>query len=180
MRADPASHTQGKLDAAVAKLKELNAKKQMLMYGHVDLPTENFSFKWESGAPQCEDGCAFQDKVFTVEGWNELCLAHCGEIDAMLRDASKGQRQVCVRLYTHAHKHARTRALFLRTRTHAHSVTYSLSHTHMHTLGGRAGAAGDAQRSAGTAALFHLHGAKLSFARHWRQRRSVFELESPA
>jgi hypothetical protein len=67
MRADPASHTQGKLDAAVAKLKELNAKKQMLMYGHVDLPTENFSFKWESGAPQCEDGCAFQDKVFTVE-----------------------------------------------------------------------------------------------------------------
>ena len=67
MRADPASHTQGKLDAAVAKLKELNAKKQMLMYGHVDLPTENFSFKSESAAPQCEDGCAFQDKVFTVE-----------------------------------------------------------------------------------------------------------------
>jgi hypothetical protein len=151
-----------------------------LMYGHVDLPAESFSFSHGSVAPQCEDGCAFQDKVFTVEGWNELCLAHCGEIDAMLRDASKGQRQVCVRLYTHAHKHARTRALFLRTRTHAHSVTYSLSHTHMHTLGGRAGAAGDAQRSAGTAALFHLHGAKLSFARHWRQRRSVFELESPA
>jgi hypothetical protein len=67
MKADPASHTKGELDAAVAKLKELNAKKQMLMYGHVDLPTENYSFKWESGAPQCEDGCAFQDKVFTVE-----------------------------------------------------------------------------------------------------------------
>ena len=44
-----------------------HAKKQMLMYGHVDLPQENFAFKKESGAPQCEDGCAFQDKVFTVE-----------------------------------------------------------------------------------------------------------------
>ena len=59
MKADPASH--------IAKLEELKGQKQMLMYGHVDLPTENFSFKWESGAPQCEDGCAFQDKVFTVE-----------------------------------------------------------------------------------------------------------------
>jgi hypothetical protein len=59
MKADPASH--------IAKLEELKDQKQMLMYGHVDLPTENFSFKWESGAPQCEDGCAFQDKVFTVE-----------------------------------------------------------------------------------------------------------------
>ena len=59
MKADPASH--------IAKLEELKGQKQMLMYGLVDLPTENFSFKWESGAPQCEDGCAFQDKVFTVE-----------------------------------------------------------------------------------------------------------------
>ena len=153
-----------------------------LMYGHVDLPAESFSFKKESGAPQCEDGCAFQDKVFTVEGWNELCLTHCGEIDAMLRDASRGQRQVraracrCLCTRTHAHAHTRTHAHTL-TRTHAHARTHT--YTHMHTPGGRAGAAFDAQRAAGAAALFH-HGAKLSFARHWRQRRSVFELESPA
>ena len=44
-----------------------DAKKQMLMYGHVELPEQNFSFKKESGEPQCEEGCAFQDKVFTVE-----------------------------------------------------------------------------------------------------------------
>ncbi len=47
--------------------KKADAKKQMLMYGNVELPAENFSFKKESGAPQCEEGCAFQDKVFTVE-----------------------------------------------------------------------------------------------------------------
>lgn len=50
-----------------SQLKNMEAKKQMLMYGHVELPAENFSFKKESGEPQCEDGCAFQDKVFTVE-----------------------------------------------------------------------------------------------------------------
>eukprot|EP00802_Teleaulax_amphioxeia_P005743 Tamp_05747.p1 GENE.Tamp_05747~~Tamp_05747.p1 ORF type:complete len:417 (-),score=109.66 Tamp_05747:1444-2694(-) len=69
------------------------APKQMLMYGHVELPAESFSFKKESGEPQCADGCAFQDKVFTVDGWDQLCLTHCGEIDAMLKDASRGQRQ---------------------------------------------------------------------------------------
>jgi hypothetical protein len=47
------------------------AKKQMLMYGNVELPTENFSWKKESGEPQCEDKCAFRDKVFTVE---VICL----------------------------------------------------------------------------------------------------------
>jgi len=70
-----------------------DAKKQMLMYGHVDLPTENFTWKKESGAPQCEDGCAFRDKVFTVDGFDQLCLTHCGEIDGILKDASKGQRK---------------------------------------------------------------------------------------
>jgi len=73
--------------------KKADAKKQMLMYGNVELPAENFSFKKESGAPQCEEGCAFQDKVFTVEGFDQLCLTHCGEIDGMLKDASKGQRK---------------------------------------------------------------------------------------
>jgi hypothetical protein len=105
-----------------------------LMYGHVDLPAESFSFKKESGAPQCEDGCAFQDKVFTVEGWNELCLTHCGEIDAMLRDASKGQRQVCARactcLCTHTHTRPHAHA---HTRTYAHTHIRTCTHTHTHT-----------------------------------------------
>ena len=76
-----------------SQLMNAGAKKQMLMYGHVELPTENFSFKKESGAPQCEDGCAFQDKVFTVDGFDQLCLTHCGDIDAILKDASKSQRR---------------------------------------------------------------------------------------
>jgi len=64
------------------------------MYGHVDLPTEYFSWKKESGSSQCEDGCAFQDKVFTVDGFDKLCLTHCGEVEnAILKDASKGQRK---------------------------------------------------------------------------------------
>ena len=114
----------------------------VLMYGHVDLPAESFSFKKESGAPQCEDGCAFQDKVFTVEGWNELCLTHCGEIDAMLRDASRGQRQVraracrCLCTHTHtrtrAHAHARTHA-----HTHTRTCTHTQIHAHAHTRGSR-------------------------------------------
>jgi hypothetical protein len=73
--------------------KKAEAKKQMLMYGNVELPGENFSWKKESGAPQCEDGCAFKDKVFTVDGFDQLCMTHCGEIDAMLRAASKDQRK---------------------------------------------------------------------------------------
>ena len=73
--------------------KKAEAKKQMLMYGNVELPEENFAWKKESGAPQCEDGCAFQDKVFTVDGFDQLCLTHCGEIDAMLKAASKDQRK---------------------------------------------------------------------------------------
>jgi hypothetical protein len=89
MKADPASHTKGEFDAAVAKLKGLNAKKQMLMYGHVDLPTENFSFKWESGAPQCEDGCAFQDKVFTVE------VSACGKYACLHAACTRGQGSRC-------------------------------------------------------------------------------------
>lgn len=72
--------------------KKADAKQQMLMYGNVQLPEESFSFNKMSGAPQCEDGCAFQDKVFTVEGFDSLCLTHCGEIDGMLKDASMGQR----------------------------------------------------------------------------------------
>lgn len=79
--------------ALMPSAKKAEAKKQMLMYGNVELPGENFSWKKESGDPQCEDGCAFQDKVFTVEGFDQLCLTHCGEIDAMLKDASKGQRK---------------------------------------------------------------------------------------
>ena len=56
-----------KVPLQLASERKSEAQKQMLMYGHVELPAENFSFKKESGAPQCEDGCAFQDKVFTVE-----------------------------------------------------------------------------------------------------------------
>ena len=42
-------------------------------------------FKKESGAPQCEDGCAFQDKVFTVEVSNsESCL--CAAVARVSRD----------------------------------------------------------------------------------------------
>ena len=29
----------------------------------------------------------------TVQGFDQLCLTHCGEIDAILKDASKGQRK---------------------------------------------------------------------------------------
>lgn len=42
---------------------------QSLMYGHVDMPTDNFS--WKNQSPDrdggCENQCAFRDKVFTVE-----------------------------------------------------------------------------------------------------------------
>ena len=72
--------------------KKADARQQMLMYGNVEFPEDRFSWKKESGAPQCEDGCAFQDKVFTVDGFDSLCITHCGEIDGMLKDASKGQR----------------------------------------------------------------------------------------
>lgn len=77
-----------------SRLRTADAQQQMLMYGHVDLPTEYFSWKKESGSSQCEDGCAFQDKVFTVDGFDKLCLTHCGEVEnAILKDASKGQRK---------------------------------------------------------------------------------------
>merc|ERR1711998_521486 len=69
-------------------------RKEMLMYGHVDLPTENFSWKWDSGAPSCEGQCAFRDKVFTVEGFDQLCLQHCGEIDEMLKANAKKQKNL--------------------------------------------------------------------------------------
>ena len=72
--------------------KKADATQQMLMYGNVQLPEDSFSWKKESGEPQCEGGCAFQDKVFTVDGFDQLCLTHCGEIDGMLKDASAGQR----------------------------------------------------------------------------------------
>ena len=80
--------------AAIAERRHppAGATKQMLMFGNVELPSDNFSWKKESGEPQCEDKCAFRDKVFTVEGFDQLCIAHCGEVDAILRAASKGQR----------------------------------------------------------------------------------------
>jgi len=65
-------------------------RKEMLMYGHVELPTDNFSWKWGSpNDPPCKDGCAFKDEVFTVDGWNDMCIQHCGEIDELLK-AQKG------------------------------------------------------------------------------------------
>ena len=84
----------GAVAAACALAGRRDGGRTALMYGHVELPEEAFSFKKESGEPQCAEGvCAFRDEVFTVDGWDQLCLAHCGEIDAMLRDASKGQRE---------------------------------------------------------------------------------------
>ena len=71
---------------------ERHAAGMRLGHGNVEFPEDRFSWKKESGAPQCEDGCAFQDKVFTVDGFDSLCITHCGEIDGMLKDASKGQR----------------------------------------------------------------------------------------
>jgi hypothetical protein len=85
------AHSQVPLSLTPAA-KKADAMQQMLMYGNVEFPEERFSWKKESGAPQCEDGCAFQDKVFTVDGFDQLCISHCGEIDGMLKDASKGQR----------------------------------------------------------------------------------------
>ena len=31
--------------------------------------------------------------VLAIQGFDKLCLTHCGEIDGMLKDASKGQRK---------------------------------------------------------------------------------------
>jgi len=31
--------------------------------------------------------------IFVEQGWDQLCLTHCGEVDGILKDASKGQRK---------------------------------------------------------------------------------------
>mmetsp|Transcript_28548 Transcript_28548/g.55699 ORF Transcript_28548/g.55699 Transcript_28548/m.55699 type:complete len:253 (-) Transcript_28548:82-840(-) len=58
-------------------------------------PQDNFSWKNEApGNPPCDTGgCAFRDKAFTVDNWDQLCIQHCGDIDAMLEAVNDRQRE---------------------------------------------------------------------------------------
>lgn len=60
-------------------------------------PVEHFSWKNESPSdidkPACDtNGCAFRDQYFTVDDWDQLCLQHCGDIDALLNTVQERQQ----------------------------------------------------------------------------------------
>lgn len=62
-------------------------------------PVEHFSWKNEAPTdPPCDtNGCAFRDQYFTVDDWDQLCLQHCGDIDALLKEV-QGRQQGGVQL----------------------------------------------------------------------------------
>jgi len=94
-RRHPFNAVQHRVPLVMPSQMKADAKKQMLMYGHVDLPTDNFSYKKDSGAPQCEDGCAFRDKVFTVEVSTEVSSSDAAAAKIVGERQRGAPRQSC-------------------------------------------------------------------------------------